>query len=294
MHSIRKPAVAGQFYAGTKNQLIKQINTSYLDSHGPGSLPEIRQKPPRILGIIVPHAGYIYSGPIAAHAYHFLANHGFADIFIIIGPNHTGSGTGVSLMTKGSWQTPLGETTINTELAQIIYQGIIDTDTTAHLYEHSLEVQLPFLQHIAQPQNHFDIIPICMMMQDTQTSLEIGQILANAIQKSKKNIVMIASSDFSHVGFNYNTMPPPNQQVDEYATTQDHKAIKHILNIDPEGLIQTIHTHKISMCGYGPVAAVLTASKILKASEVNLLKYGTSYEVHPSTSCVGYAALTIT
>ncbi len=294
MDTIRKPAVAGQFYPSTKNQLLNQLHDSYLDPRGPGILPEIKHKTPPLIALIVPHAGYIYSGPIAAHAYHQLATHGFADTFIILGPNHTGTGTGVSLMTKGSWQTPLGDIPINTELATQLHTGIIDTDTTAHIYEHSLEVQLPFLQHIAQQhQTTFDIIPICMMMQDIDTAQEIGHILAHTIQQTKKYIVMIASTDFSHAGFNYHTMPPENQRVDEYANSQDQKALQPIINLQPQELIQTVQTHNISMCGYGPVAAILTAATQLQATTVNLLKYGTSYEVHPSTSCVGYAALTI-
>lgn len=293
LNSTRKPAVAGQFYAGTANQLNQQINKCYLDTRGPGTLPIIHQKKPKVIGLIVPHAGYIYSGPIAAHSYHHLASHGFADTFIIVGPNHTGTGSAVSLMKEGIWQTPLGEIPINTDLAQKIHTGIIDADATAHHHEHSLEVQLPFLQHIAQQKHHFDIVPICMMLQDIDTVQEIGNILTNAIQQTTKHIVMIASTDFSHVGFNYTTMPPENQRVDQYATSQDQKVLQQILNMDPEGLIQTVHHHNISMCGYGPVAAVLTASKKLGAQQVNLLKYGTSYEVSPSTSCVGYGALTI-
>ena len=294
MNTIRKPAVAGQFYPSIKNQLIQQINDSYLDSRGPGTLPEIKHETPHLIALIVPHAGYIYSGPIAAHGYHHLATHGFADTFIILGPNHTGTGSGVSLMTHGSWETPLGTIPINTELATQLHTGIIDTDTTAHIYEHSLEVQLPFLQHIAhQHQTTFDIIPICMMMQDIDTAQEIGHLLAQTIQQTKKTIVMIASTDFTHAGFNYHTMPPENQRVDEYATSQDKKALQPILNLQPEKLIQTVHTNNISMCGYGPVAAVLTAAKHLNARSVKLHKYGTSYEVHPSTSCVGYASLSI-
>jgi len=132
-----------------------------------------------------------------------------------------------------------------------------------------------------------------MMMQDYETVQEIGSILAAAIKKSKKHIVIIASSDFSHVGFNYQSMPPEGIRVDRYAEQQDRLAIERIVNLDTQGLVRTVEEHDITMCGYGPVAAMLEAAKKLGAKNAKLLKYGTSYEVHPNTSCVGYGALTV-
>jgi AmmeMemoRadiSam system protein B len=153
-------------------------------------------------------------------------------------------------------------------------------------------VQLPFLQFCAESKK-FDFVPICMAMQDFQTSEEVGKILADAIKKSKKAIAIIASSDFSHAGFNYMSMPPAGVRVDKYAEKQDKLAIGKILKKDPKGLIETVEKNSITMCGYGPVAAMLTTSKILGAKQVELLKYGTSYEVQPGSSCVGYGALVI-
>jgi AmmeMemoRadiSam system protein B len=132
-----------------------------------------------------------------------------------------------------------------------------------------------------------------MMMQDYETVQEVGAILAEATQKSKKNIVFIASSDFSHAGFDYHSMPPREMRVDAYAEKQDILAIQNILALDPKGLIKTVEEHNITMCGYGPVAAMLFAAKKLGATKAELLKYGTSYEVHPSSSCVGYGAIAI-
>lgn len=243
-------------------------------------------------GLVVPHAGFVYSGAIAAHSYARLAEEGFADTFIILGPNHTGMGSGVSVMTEGVWRTPFGTVSIDSSLAQIISTGIIDRDATAHTYEHSIEVQLPFLQYIAQGRE-FEFVPVCMMMQDYETIREVGAILAEASQKSKKNIVFIASSDFSHVGFNYQSMPPQGMRVDSYAKKQDTLAIQNILALDPKGLIKTVEEHNITMCGYGAVAAMLFAAKILGATKAELLKYGTSYEVHPDSSCVGYGAIIV-
>ncbi len=292
MDKLRKPAVSGQFYDGSKDNLKKRIEECFLDNRGPMSLPKITQGNKKIKGIVVPHAGYIYSGAIAAHSYKFLANNGFANTFIILGPNHTGTGSGVSVMTEGSWLTPLGTVPINEKLSRQLCKGIIDKDENAHMYEHSIELQLPFLQFTSDNKK-FDFVPICMAMQDFDTATEIGEIVADAINKTNEKIVIVASTDFTHAGFNYMTMPPEGMRVDEYAKKQDKLAIEQILNMNPEGLINTVHEKNISMCGYGPVAVMIIASKILGASKAELLKYGTSYEVQPSSSCVGYGAIAI-
>lgn len=292
MDKLRKPAVSGQFYDSSKDNLKKRIEECFLDNRGPMSLPKITQGNKKIKGILVPHAGYVYSGAIAAHSYKFLANNGFANTFIILGPNHTGTGSGVSVMTEGSWLTPLGTVPINEKLSRQLCKGIIDKDENAHMYEHSIEVQLPFLQFTSDNKK-FDFVPICMAMQDFDTATEIGEIVADAIKKTNEKIVIVASTDFTHAGFNYMTMPPEGMRVDEYAKKQDKLAIEQILNMNPEGLINTVHEKNISMCGYGPVAVMIIASKILGASKAELLKYGTSYEVQPSSSCVGYGAIAI-
>jgi len=292
LEKIRKPAVAGQFYDSAKNQLEQTIKNCFLDERGPRSLPKIGKEKQKIRGLIVPHAGYIYSGAIAAHSYHNLSINGFADSFIILGPNHTGMGSGVALMKEGVWETPLGKITINQELADQLLKDIIDNDDNANKYEHSIEVQLPFLQYCAG-EKKFDFVPICMAMQDYETSREVGEIIANVIKKSDKKIVIIASSDFSHAGFNYMSMSPSGMNVNEYAKKQDMLAIEKILNLETEQLINTVHQKNITMCGYGPITAMLNAAKKLGASKAELLKYGTSYEVHPGSSCVGYGAITI-
>ena len=288
----RNAVVAGQFYPGTESHLRQQIEECFLSARGPGKLPTITKKTPRILGLVVPHAGYVFSGAIASHSYYQLASHGFAETFIVLGPNHTGMGSGVSVMTEGSWKTPLGTVAVNTSLGKMLQTGIIDSDERAHAYEHSIEVQLPFLQYCAKGKS-FDFVPICMMMQDSQTALEVGEILATVVRKMKQTVTIIASSDFSHAGFNYQSMPPEGMRVDNYAERQDRLAIDKILAMDPAGLVQTVEDHEITMCGYGPVAAMLTAAKKLGATKTELLKYGTSYEVHPDSSCVGYGALAV-
>lgn len=292
MENIRKAVVAGQFYNGIKSGLEQQIQACFIDERGPGVLPEIKLNEPPVTGIVVPHAGYMYSGAIAAHAYSYLAHHGFAETFVILGPNHTGVGSDVSVMTEGKWETPLGEVTINHSLANRIRMGIINEDDRAHKYEHSIEVQLPFLQFAAHT-NQFDFVPICIAMQNFETSKEVGEMIANAIKQYEKRVVIIASSDFSHIGFNYMSMPPAGSGVDEYTKKQDELALNQILQINPKGLIMAIQKNNISMCGYGPVAAMLIAAKRLEAKNAELLKYGTSYEVQPGNSCVGYGAVAV-
>jgi AmmeMemoRadiSam system protein B len=293
VEKIRNPAVAGQFYPGTEKNLLQQIEDCFTDKRGSGSIPVFKKGRTSLKGFVVPHAGYIYSGAIASHAYARLAETGFADTFIILGPNHTGMGSGVSIMTEGAWKTPFGIVPLDSGLAHAIATGIIDLDSSAHMYEHSIEVQLPFLQYISNA-HKFEFVPLCMMMQDYDTAKEVGEIIADAIQKSSKNVVIIASSDFSHAGFNYQSMPPEGVRVDHYAEKQDEMAIERILALDPKGLIRTVEEHNITMCGYGPVAAMLTAVKKLGATKAELLKYGTSYAVHPDSSCVGYGAIIIT
>jgi AmmeMemoRadiSam system protein B len=290
--TIRNAAVAGQFYPENEKILQQQIEECFLEKRGFGAIPLLKEIKNNLKGIIVPHAGFIYSGAIASHAYGRLAMQGFADTFIILGPNHTGMGSGVSVMTEGVWKTPLGIVAIDSPLAEVIGTGIIDRDTSAHTYEHSIEVQLPFLQYIARDRT-FDFVPLCMMMQDYETVQEVGTILVKAVQNSNKKIVLIASSDFSHAGFNYQSRPPQGVRIDEYAQKQDALAIKEILALHPRQLIETIEQHHITMCGYGPVAAMLIAVKKLGAQKAELLKYGTSYEIHPDSSCVGYGAIII-
>lgn len=292
MNTTRKAVAAGRFYAGSKEELEQQLETCFLDERrGPGAKPEGKKKENDVQGLIGPHAGYPFSGAIAAHAYQKLNGSKDVDTFIIIGPNHTGAGAEVAVSPKRSWQTPLGEVPVNRELADRLQEKGIMEDERAHQYEHSIEVQLPFLQYIYK--DEFDFVPICMRRQDAETSRNIGDSINTVIEENKGKTVVIASTDFSHVGFNYMSMPPGGTPVNEYAAEQDKKAIDQITSFDPEGLIRTVEEEKISMCGYGCVAAMLHATHRQNADTAELLKYGSSYEVHPGDSCVGYAAFVI-
>lgn len=276
---MRRPAVAGQFYDGTKESLLEQISKCYTHPHGPGQVPKPKQGPRKILGLVSPHAGYIYSGPVAANGFASVANDGKPESIVILGPNHTGAGSGVSVMTVGSWKTPLGEVKIDEKLAKEIQKAsdIIDEDEQAHLYEHSIEVQLPFLQNLL---GNFNFVPICMMLQDERTSMEVGDAISKA--SAGKDVLVIASTDFTHY------------ESQSSAEKKDKKAIEKILSLDPPGLLHVVEEEDITMCGYGPVAAMLRATKNLGAKEVKLLKYATSGDTAgPMPRVVGYASVEI-
>lgn len=277
---MRPPAVAGQFYAGTRSALIEQIEWCYTHQHGPGKVPKVQAGPKQVLGLVSPHAGYVYSGPVAAHGFARLARDGKPSSIVILCPNHTGAGSGVSIMTSGKWQTPLGEVQVDKSLGEAIMRTskLIDVDEAAHAHEHSLEVQLPFLQHLFNAE--FKLVPICMMLQDIRTSQEVGDAIAKA--SAGKDVVIIASTDFTHY------------ESQRSATVKNHRAIERVLALDPEGLIRTIEGEAITMCGYGPVVAMLQAAKKLGAKKAELLKYATSGETAgPMAQVVGYGSIAV-
>ena len=280
------------FYAGSSQSLNKQIEQCFLQSPGPGKIPAITTNPLKnLIGVIVPHAGLIFSGGIAAHAYQAIAEHGSADTFILLGPNHHGLGSGVAVYPDGAWETPFGSIPIDTEIVSMLSGGIIDIDESTHQQqENSIEVQLPFLQYLAKKKS-FSIVPIIMSMQDYATSYDVGMQIAHVLNESKKSIKILASSDFSHEGISYGRMPPDNLTAVSYAKQQDDIAINHILAQDAKALAQSIETHHISMCGCGPIIALMTAANSIGAQEATLLKYGTSHDISPNKhACVGYAS----
>lgn len=277
----RLPSQAGSFYAGSANALKKQVEDCFLHKFGPGKLPEVGSGPRKLVSLICPHAGYMYSGPVAANGYYFAAQDGRPDTVIILGPNHTGIGSGVSLMAEGTWRMPLGDVEVDSTLSRDIqhYSQLIDIDESGHKYEHSIEVQLPFLQYIYG--SNFKLVPICMMMQDLETSRDVGEAIANSVQG--KNILIIASSDMSHY---------VSQKV---AETKDHLAIDAMTKLDAKQLQLVVESNNISMCGYGPASAAIIASLKLGSTQSKLLAYKTSGDITgDKTQVVGYASLAIT
>ncbi|MDI6819331.1 MAG: AmmeMemoRadiSam system protein B [Candidatus Hodarchaeaceae archaeon] len=276
----RRPAVAGTFYEGDASSLREQIEWCYAHAHGPGEVPRVSAGERSLIGLVSPHAGYMYSGPVAAHGFAYIARDGRPKSVVIIGPNHTGVGSGVSIMTSGEWFTPLGKVGIDRPLAEAIGKGsdLIDVDEVAHAHEHSLEVQLPFLQHLFG--DRFGIVPICMMMQDEETSREVGGAIAKAVAKG--DAVILASTDFTHY------------ELQQSAAAKDRMAIDKILALDWRGLLRTVYDKDISMCGSGPVAAMLCAAVELGAKRAKLLKYATSGDTAgPMPQVVGYGSIAV-
>jgi MEMO1 family protein len=273
---IRRSAVSGMFYAGTSEQLHEQIEWCYKHELGPGALPRVTSNGPRrIMGIIVPHAGYYYSGPIAAHAYRELALDGVPNTAVIVGPNHTGYGPPVSVWVGSAWNTPFGDIGIDEALARSLVGGAIQADQTAHLHEHSIEVQLPWLQHLYPG---LTIVPVAMLAQDMKTARALGE----AISRSDDNLIVVASSDFTHY------------EPQTVAMEKDSSVIDAIVGLDEEELYERCERLGCTMCGYGPVAAAIVAAKGMQGRDARLLKYATSGDVTGDFSrVVGYGSIVI-
>ena len=279
---IRKARVAGTFYQGTRDKLQRQIEDCYTHRLGPGSVPELSQvREGNILGIISPHAGYMYSGPIAAWSFRELVQSQIPDTVVILGPNHRGFGSPIALMGEGEWETPLGRISINEELSSKLVRdstGLVELNTEAHEWEHSLEVQLPFLQYSYG--NNFRIVPICMMDQSESVSSRLGEILYSLIEG--ENIVVIASSDLTHY------------QPHRVAEKEDKLILKAILSLDYRELGKIIRRGNFSLCGPGPVMTLISVATHLGAKKIKLLQYATSGDITGDyRAVVGYASLLI-
>jgi len=265
---IRKPVVAGQFYPGSAGELKRMIK---------GLIDEKAAKV-EVVGLVSPHAGYIYSGAVAGAA---ISRVEFKGTFVILGPNHTGAGKPFALMSEGAWQTPLGEVGINSELARMLLEEslYLVEDSAAHQYEHSVEVQLPFLQYFKPD---IRIVPITLSHASGDVFKEIGKSLAGAIRRAGGDVVIIASSDMTHY--------EPQKSAEE----KDRQAIEAILNLDEDELLRRIDALGISMCGYGPVTCLISAARELGAGGAELVKYQTSGDVSGDySSVVGYAGIII-
>jgi AmmeMemoRadiSam system protein B len=282
MAKVRQPCQAGAFYEGTAESLRRQIRNCFLHELGPRKLPDVAKSDLRnIMGLVCPHAGYAFSGPVAAHAYYKLALDGKPDVVVILGPNHTGYGSPLAVMSEGFWRTPLGDVEIDTEIANKIVREsrIVDVDESAHRFEHSIEVQLPFLQYLYGSQ--FKIVPICFLMQDLDSVKEVGRAVSSVLMD--KNAVVIASSDMTHY------------EPQERALENDMMAIRTIESMNEDMFYSTVEKRGISACGYGPIAGLITAAKTMGAKEAKLLCYKTSGDVIGDySSVVGYAAMYFT
>ena len=264
----REALVAGRFYPGDKKVLERQIE-NFIDTG---------VKREETVGIVSPHAGYIYSGKVAGAVYSRME---MAETFIIIGPNHTGRGEPFSIMTAGKWKTPLGPVDIDSGMAGEILSGSqsLKEDEEAHRYEHSIEVQIPFLQYL---KNDFRFVPIVLSSGNLAVYRDIGEAIARAINSKETKAVIIASSDMTHY------------EPQEIAEDKDEKAIAAILELNERKLLERVGDLNISMCGCAPVATALTACKELGAEKAELVRYMTSGDTGGDyNAVVGYAGIII-
>ena len=265
---IRNPVVAGQFYPASPPQLKEMIQ---------GMVDEKAAKE-EVIGLVSPHAGYPYSGPVAGAT---ISRIKFKDTFIIIGPNHTGRGKPLSIMTEGTWETPLGEVAIDSALAKRILASSshLEEDYPAHQYEHSIEVQLPFLQYFKPD---IKLVPIILSYYSESAYKEIGKEIAKAIKELNKKAVIMASSDMTHY------------ESQDSAQKKDTKAIEAILELNEDELLKRVDELNISMCGYAPTVSLISAAKELGATSAELVKYQTSGDTTGDYSAVvGYAGIII-
>lgn len=264
----RSAAVAGQFYYGDATRLAQQVE-QYIDK-------DARKE--RVIGMVSPHAGLMYSGPVAGAVYSSIV---FPETFILIGPNHTGLGAPISLMESGEWEIPTAIFQIDEKLSQRIAMNVpaVTKEAKAHMFEHSLEVQLPFIAHFS---TKVKIVPIIMLFASVEDCRILGEGIAKAVKSAGYSVVVAASSDMSHY------VP------DSVARQKDKKAIDRMLSLDPQGLYETVVRERISMCGYLPATAMLYAAKALGAQSARLVKYTTSAEVSGDYDhVVGYAGVVV-
>lgn len=267
---IRQAVVAGQFYPASAQAIKSQIS-GFISKQGAKA---------DAIACMLPHAGYIYSGRVAAQT---VSKINVKEKVILLGPNHTGRGPDFSIMPEGAWLTPLGRVNIDTPLARAIMEaaGELEDDLSAHSEEHSLEVELPVLQYFKQD---FEIVPIAFMSDDLAALKKVGEGIAGAIKKSglRERVLLVASSDMTHY------------EPQAEAVKKDKLALEAILGLDPERLAREVRLYNISMCGVAPVIAMLSAAEHLGAKEAELVKYQTSGDVTgDKSSVVGYAGVII-
>lgn len=265
---LRKPCVAGRFYPSSPAKLKAEVD-GYLV---PGAVPE------KAVALIAPHAGYMFSGHVAGAVYSQVV---IPDNIVLIGPNHTGLGADAALMSIGAWETPLGDVAVNENLASLILDEsrLFKSDTAAHLMEHSLEVQLPFIKTLNKKAS---IVPITVMRASLAQCIELGEAIAKAIRDYAKDTLIAVSSDMNHY------------EPDKKTRIKDTLAIERALAIDAEGLYRVVDEKDISMCGAIPAVIALFAAKRLGAKKGRLVKYATSGERGGGMEqVVGYAGIVI-
>jgi AmmeMemoRadiSam system protein B len=269
---LRHPAVAGRFYPDDPEELRAEVQ-AYLAPTGSKD-----SAPIRAVGCIAPHAGYMYSGHVAGAVF---ARIEIPQLCIVMCPNHTGMGRALSIMSEGIWETPLGEVAIHDGFASALKRRFpaLEEDAAAHRAEHAVEVELPFLQSL-QPE--LRLVPIALGTGRLEVLEQLGLALADVIAEHKEPVLIVASSDMNHY------------ESDAATRIKDHKAVERILTLDPRGLHEVVTQQDISMCGYGPTVAMLTAARQLGAKSAELVKYATSGDISGDRDrVVGYAGIVV-
>ncbi len=258
----RRPAVAGVFYPSGKRMLEDTIRDLFLGPLGPGELPRVKDEPlERPIGLISPHAGYMYSGQVAAWGFAEVARIGKPSAVILIGPNHTGYGPRLSVYPSGSWITPLGEVQIDEDAVRVLleHSELLSSDTSAHSMEHSLEVQIPFLQFLY---DDFKIVPITMKDQSPQAAKDLSFAISKYLSLNHSTLV-IASTDLNHY------------EDQETTLKKDAAIIEAIESMDVMKLYRAVYELDITMCGFGAVATLM----MLNLGRPRILKHATSGDV---------------
>jgi len=280
---VRNPAVAGAFYPFDEGELREMIK-SFLD--------KTKSQKKDVIGIVSPHAGYVFCGKSAASVYNTIRNK--FETAVILGPNHSGMGVGVASCLY-SWKTPLGVVEPDEKFVnEITTDSVIMNDIKSHLREHSIEVQLPWLQYIFKD---FKIVPISInpIYYDVETCKEIGEKIAKAVKKLKRKVLIVASSDFTHYGSVYGYIPfRESKNVIEKIREIDMEVIKFIEGLNAESVVKICNEKRLTVCGYGGIACMIFAAKALGAKKGELINYSTSFDVSRDASAVvGYAGINI-
>ena len=273
---IRTPAVSGTFYPENEKKLKNLIHECFMHPIGPGKTSPT-DSDEKIYGVICPHAGFVYSGPVACHSFYSLSASS-SNLAIIVGPNHYGIGQNVASMVDASWKTPLGLVEVDSDSVLELREhlDILETDSFSHSKEHSIEVQIPMLQEVFS--NEMKILPISLINQEQKTATMVGSAIAKIAQE--KDALLIGSSDFTHY------------EENEFAHRQDLALIDPILKLDVDEFYKILDERKVTACGFGAIASIMTACKELGATEGKLLKYATSGDVSgDKSSVVGYASI---
>jgi AmmeMemoRadiSam system protein B len=264
----RPPVVAGQFYPGTEKGLRREIERCI-------DRTAVKRN---ALGVVSPHAGYVYSGKVAGAL--FSSVH-VPPVAVIMGPNHRGVGSEYAVMTGGSWVTPLGEVPVAADLARELCETseLFDVDASAHAYEHSIEVQLPFLQYV---RSDVRIVPLCMGGLNPDDFFAVGHAIARCLKRRREPALIVASSDLTHY------------EGQETAKEKDRMVIEAVLNLDGKRMLDLIREHDISMCGYAPTVAMIAAARDCGATDAELVRYMTSGDTSGDyAQVVGYAGIMV-